>query len=84
MLTVISDLLFFSRHGYHGSSSSAPGKPLPDLKLHLGNPTQHSSDPVVIHPGAVLAMLDLLPSVSSDTQPEVQYVLLTYRQNLLR
>ncbi|XP_016403661.1 WD repeat and FYVE domain-containing protein 3-like [Sinocyclocheilus rhinocerous] len=58
------------RHGYHSSSNSAPGKALTDLKLHLGNPSQHSSDPVVIHPGAVLAVLDLLPSVSSDTQPE--------------
>lgn len=27
---------------------------------------------VVIHPGAVLAMVDLLPSVSSDSQPEVR------------
>uniref|UniRef100_A0A8C1A0U4 WD repeat and FYVE domain containing 3 n=1 Tax=Cyprinus carpio carpio TaxID=630221 RepID=A0A8C1A0U4_CYPCA len=58
------------RHGYHSSSNSAPGKALTDQKLHLGNPSQHSSDPVVIHPGAVLAVLDLLPSVSSDTQPE--------------
>ncbi|KAL1274897.1 hypothetical protein QQF64_027711, partial [Cirrhinus molitorella] len=58
------------RHGYHNSSNSAPGKALTDLKLHLGNQSQHSSDPVVIHPGAVLAVLDLLPSVSSDTQPE--------------
>uniref|UniRef100_A0A671LJE3 WD repeat and FYVE domain-containing protein 3 n=1 Tax=Sinocyclocheilus anshuiensis TaxID=1608454 RepID=A0A671LJE3_9TELE len=58
------------RNGYHSSSNSAPGKALTDLKLHLGNPSQHSSDPVVIHPGAVLAVLDLLPSVSSDTQPE--------------
>ena len=34
-------------------------------------PPQPSSDVVVIHPGAVLAILDLLPSVSSDSQPEV-------------
>uniref|UniRef100_A0A672NXI4 WD repeat and FYVE domain containing 3 n=1 Tax=Sinocyclocheilus grahami TaxID=75366 RepID=A0A672NXI4_SINGR len=66
----LSDLFFPNRHGYHSSSNSAPGKALTDLKLHLGNPSQHSSDPVVIHPGAVLAVLDLLPSVSSDTQPE--------------
>lgn len=66
------------RHGYYGSSgSSAPVKALTDLKLHLANsshPTSSSSssDMVVIHPGAVLAMLDLLPSVSSDSQPEVR------------
>ncbi|XP_066509176.1 WD repeat and FYVE domain-containing protein 3 isoform X1 [Hoplias malabaricus] len=58
------------RHGYHSSSNSAPVKAIADLKLYLGNPSQHSSDPVVIHPGAVLAMLDLLASVCSDTQPE--------------
>ncbi|XP_041955871.1 WD repeat and FYVE domain-containing protein 3 isoform X1 [Alosa sapidissima] len=60
------------RQGYHGSSSnSAPAKVAVDLKLHLGNSSSlHSADPVVIHPGAALAMLDLLASVSSDTQPE--------------
>ncbi|XP_076857169.1 WD repeat and FYVE domain-containing protein 3-like isoform X2 [Brachyhypopomus gauderio] len=56
------------RHGYQGSSSSAPVRALTDL--HLANPLLHASDPVVIHPGAVLAMLDLLASVSSDAQPE--------------
>ncbi|XP_041955880.1 WD repeat and FYVE domain-containing protein 3 isoform X5 [Alosa sapidissima] len=62
----------FDRQGYHGSSSnSAPAKVAVDLKLHLGNSSSlHSADPVVIHPGAALAMLDLLASVSSDTQPE--------------
>ncbi|XP_014865507.1 PREDICTED: WD repeat and FYVE domain-containing protein 3, partial [Poecilia mexicana] len=64
------------RHGYYGTSgSSAPVKALTDLKLHLVNPSHpasfsSSSDMVVIHPGAVLAMLDLLPSVSSESQPE--------------
>jgi len=63
-------IFFFpNRHGYHSSSNSASSK---DLKLHSGIQFQHSSDPVVIHPGAVLAMIDLLPSVSSDTQPEVR------------
>lgn len=59
------------RHGYHSSSNTAPNKNPTDLKLHLGNPSQHASDPVVIHAGAVLAMLDLLASISSDAQPEV-------------
>ncbi|KAG7490175.1 hypothetical protein JOB18_029475 [Solea senegalensis] len=71
------------RHGYYGtsasssssSSSSAPAKALTDLKLQLSSPVHHVSssswsDMVVIHPGAVLAMLDLLPSVCSDSQPE--------------
>ena len=70
-VSLCANLLSLGRHGYHGSSASAPVKVITDLKLHLGNPLQHSSDPVVIHPGAVLAMLDLLASVSSDTQPEV-------------
>ncbi|KAF5905608.1 WD repeat and FYVE domain-containing protein 3 isoform X6, partial [Clarias magur] len=60
----------FDRHGYHGSSSTAPTKNLTDLKLHLGNPSLHASDPVVIHAGAVLAVLDLLASISSDSEPE--------------
>ncbi|XP_060740179.1 WD repeat and FYVE domain-containing protein 3 isoform X1 [Tachysurus vachellii] len=58
------------RHGYHSSNNTAPTKNLTDLKLHLGNASQHTSDPVVIHAGAVLAMLDLLASISSDTQSE--------------
>uniref|UniRef100_H3DD36 WD repeat and FYVE domain containing 3 n=1 Tax=Tetraodon nigroviridis TaxID=99883 RepID=H3DD36_TETNG len=64
------------RHGYYGTTgSTAPVKALSDLKLHVANtshPISSSSlaDTVVIHPGAVLAMLDLLPSVSSDSQPE--------------
>ncbi|XP_036381916.1 WD repeat and FYVE domain-containing protein 3 isoform X1 [Megalops cyprinoides] len=59
-------------HGYHGSASSAalPAKATVDAKLHQGNPSQLSSESVVIHPGAGLAMLDLLASVSSDAQPE--------------
>ncbi|XP_035514187.1 WD repeat and FYVE domain-containing protein 3 [Morone saxatilis] len=64
------------RHGYYGTSGPpAPVKALTDLKLHLANPSHptsssSSSDMVVIHPGAVLAMLDLLPSITSDSQPE--------------
>ncbi|XP_066568174.1 WD repeat and FYVE domain-containing protein 3 isoform X2 [Amia ocellicauda] len=63
----------FDRHGYHGScvpTPSLPVKAVTDLKLHTGNSSLHSSDVVVIHPGAGLAMLDLLASVSSETQPE--------------
>ncbi|XP_024909182.1 WD repeat and FYVE domain-containing protein 3 isoform X1 [Cynoglossus semilaevis] len=66
----------FDRHGYYGTSGPpAPVKALTDLKLHLSNPihiagSSSSSELVVIHPGAVLAMLDLLPSVCSDSQPE--------------
>ncbi|XP_077377164.1 WD repeat and FYVE domain-containing protein 3 isoform X1 [Festucalex cinctus] len=66
------------RHGYHGSSGApTPVKLLTELKLHASNPV-HSAPPssssggdmVVIHPGAVLAMVDLLPSVFSESQPE--------------
>lgn len=66
------------RHGYYGASgTSASSKALADLKLHLANPSHpasssSTSDMVVIHPGAVLAMLDLLPSVCSESQPEVR------------
>lgn len=66
------------RHGYYGTSGPpAPVKALTDLKLHLTNSSHpisssSSTDMVVIHPGAVLAMVDLLPSVSSDSQPEVR------------
>lgn len=70
-----TDLISLLRHGYHNSSNNAPTKGVADLKLHLGNSSSsslHSTDPVVIHPGAALAMLDLLASVSSDTQPEVR------------
>ncbi|KAF6721070.1 WD repeat and FYVE domain-containing protein 3 [Oryzias melastigma] len=62
------------RHGYYGTTGPpAPIKALTDLKVHLSNPAlpvSSSSDMVVIHPGAVLAMVDLLPSITSDSQPE--------------
>ncbi|MEQ2212283.1 hypothetical protein XENOCAPTIV_028662, partial [Xenoophorus captivus] len=60
----------FDRQGYYGTSGPpAPVKALTDLKLHSVNPSHpasfsSSSDMVVIHPGAVLAMLDLLPSLA--------------------
>ncbi|KAJ8380472.1 hypothetical protein SKAU_G00012500 [Synaphobranchus kaupii] len=60
-------------HGYHGSSAPAPSLPakaMVEAMLHVGNPSQNPPDSVVIHPGAGLAMLDLLASVSSETQPE--------------
>nr|XP_029534901.1 WD repeat and FYVE domain-containing protein 3-like [Oncorhynchus nerka] len=60
------------RHGYQGTSGPPAGvRALTDLnmKLQLAN-SSSSSDSVVIHPGAGLAMLDLLASVSSDSQPE--------------
>uniref|UniRef100_A0A8K9UQS2 WD repeat and FYVE domain containing 3 n=1 Tax=Oncorhynchus mykiss TaxID=8022 RepID=A0A8K9UQS2_ONCMY len=62
----------FDRHGYQGTSGPPAGvRALTDLnmKLQLAN-SSSSSDSVVIHPGAGLAMLDLLASVSSDSQPE--------------
>uniref|UniRef100_A0A4W5QBJ5 WD repeat and FYVE domain containing 3 n=1 Tax=Hucho hucho TaxID=62062 RepID=A0A4W5QBJ5_9TELE len=61
-----------SMHGYQGTSGPPAGvRALTDLnmKLQLAN-SSSSSDSVVIHPGAGLAMLDLLASVSSDSQPE--------------
>ncbi|KAJ8383375.1 hypothetical protein AAFF_G00221650 [Aldrovandia affinis] len=61
------------RQGYHGIPAPVLALPMTavaDAKLHTGNPCQHSPDSVVIHPGAGLAMLDLLASVSSETQPE--------------
>ncbi|KAJ8286942.1 hypothetical protein GJAV_G00045160 [Gymnothorax javanicus] len=61
----------FDRHGYPGASAPAlPTKSTADLKVHQTNHSQHSLDSVVIHPGAGLAMLDLLASVSSESQPE--------------
>ncbi|KAJ8285363.1 hypothetical protein GJAV_G00025980 [Gymnothorax javanicus] len=64
----------FDRHGYHyGMSVPAPLLPtraMAEAKLLAANPSQHSHDSVLIHPGAGLAMLDLLASVSSETQPE--------------
>ena len=41
------------------------------MKLQTGSTSMQSSDAVVIHPGAMLAMLDLLASVGSTTHPEV-------------
>ncbi|XP_053559369.1 WD repeat and FYVE domain-containing protein 3 isoform X2 [Bombina bombina] len=59
------------RHAYHAVSSSAliPPKNIADMK-HTGTSSLATSDAIVIHPGAMLSMLDLLASVDSDSQPE--------------
>uniref|UniRef100_A0A8C4ZMQ7 WD repeat and FYVE domain containing 3 n=1 Tax=Gadus morhua TaxID=8049 RepID=A0A8C4ZMQ7_GADMO len=77
------------RHGYYGTSGPpAQVKAVNDLKVYHANPQagppQPSSDVVVIHPGAVLAILDLLPSVSSDSQPEHALDLQLAVSNLLQ
>ncbi|KAB1282507.1 WD repeat and FYVE domain-containing protein 3 [Camelus dromedarius] len=60
------------RHAYHSVSTPPvyPPKNVADLKLHAATSSVQSSDAVIIHPGAMLAMLDLLASVGSVTQPE--------------
>ncbi|OXB84085.1 UNVERIFIED_CONTAM: hypothetical protein H355_012203 [Colinus virginianus] len=60
------------RHAYHSVSTPpvCPQKNMPDVKLQMGSASMQSSDAVVIHPGAMLAMLDLLASVGSTTHPE--------------
>uniref|UniRef100_A0A8I3W6I5 WD repeat and FYVE domain-containing protein 3 n=1 Tax=Callithrix jacchus TaxID=9483 RepID=A0A8I3W6I5_CALJA len=60
------------RHTYHSVSTPPvyPPKNVADLKLHVTTSSLQSSDAVIIHPGAMLAMLDLLASVGSVTQPE--------------
>ncbi|XP_029115173.1 WD repeat and FYVE domain-containing protein 3 isoform X3 [Scleropages formosus] len=55
--------------------ASVPASPLSgraktESKTQPGEPPLHLSDSMVIHPGACLAMLDLLPSVTSEVQPE--------------
>lgn len=66
-------LSFFYRHVYHSVSTAPvyPPKNVADLKLHVATSSLQTSDAVIIHPGAMLAMLDLLASVGSVTQPEV-------------
>ncbi|XP_075798842.1 WD repeat and FYVE domain-containing protein 3 isoform X1 [Microtus pennsylvanicus] len=60
------------RHAFHCVSTPPvyPAKGVADLKLDLTSSPLPSSDAVIIHPGAMLAMLDLLASVGSVTQPE--------------
>ncbi|ELW70223.1 WD repeat and FYVE domain-containing protein 3 [Tupaia chinensis] len=62
----------FDRHAYHSVSTPPVYSPknVADLKLHVTTSSLQSSDAVIIHPGAMLAMLDLLASVGSVTQPE--------------
>jgi len=61
------------RHAYHSVSTPAvcPQKNIGDVKLQTGPISIQSSDAVIIHPGAVLSVLDLLASVGSTTHPEV-------------
>ncbi|XP_072479069.1 WD repeat and FYVE domain-containing protein 3 isoform X9 [Notamacropus eugenii] len=60
------------RHAYHSVStpSGYPSKNVADVKQQPAASSLQSSDAVVIHPGAMLAMLDLLSSVGSTSQPE--------------
>ncbi|XP_036021401.1 WD repeat and FYVE domain-containing protein 3 isoform X6 [Mus musculus] len=60
------------RHAFHCVSTPPvyPAKNVTDLKLQVTSSPLQSSDAVIIHPGAMLAMLDLLASVGSVTQPE--------------
>ncbi|XP_029400885.1 WD repeat and FYVE domain-containing protein 3 [Mus pahari] len=60
------------RHAFHCVSTPPvyPSKNVTDLKLQVTSSPLQSSDAVIIHPGAMLAMLDLLASVGSVTQPE--------------
>ncbi|KAF4792189.1 hypothetical protein TURU_124323 [Turdus rufiventris] len=61
------------RHAYHSVSTPpvCPQKNIGEVKLQTGPTSIQSSDAVIIHPGAMLAMLDLLASVGSATHPEV-------------
>ncbi|XP_060237011.1 WD repeat and FYVE domain-containing protein 3 isoform X2 [Meriones unguiculatus] len=60
------------RHAFHCVSTPPvyPAKSVADLKPHVTSSPLQSSDAVIIHPGAMLAMLDLLASVGSVAQPE--------------
>ncbi|XP_032772158.1 WD repeat and FYVE domain-containing protein 3 isoform X3 [Rattus rattus] len=60
------------RHAFHCVSTPPvyPAKSVTDLKLQVTSSPLPSSEAVIIHPGAMLAMLDLLASVGSVTQPE--------------
>ncbi|XP_052054971.1 WD repeat and FYVE domain-containing protein 3 isoform X3 [Apodemus sylvaticus] len=60
------------RHAFHCVSTPPvyPAKTVTDLKVQVTSSPLQSSDAVIIHPGAMLAMLDLLASVGSVTQPE--------------
>uniref|UniRef100_H3A016 Alfy-like armadillo-like repeat domain-containing protein n=1 Tax=Latimeria chalumnae TaxID=7897 RepID=H3A016_LATCH len=62
----------FDRHGNHVVSAPPVFTPksITDSKTHTGTTSLQALDAVIIHAGAVLAMLDLLASVSSDIQPE--------------
>ncbi|KAL1791399.1 WD repeat and FYVE domain-containing protein 3 isoform X1 [Sigmodon hispidus] len=62
----------FDRHAFHCVSTPPvyPAKGVIDLKHDVTSSPLQSSDAVIIHPGAMLAMLDLLASVGSVTQPE--------------
>ncbi|XP_032772160.1 WD repeat and FYVE domain-containing protein 3 isoform X5 [Rattus rattus] len=62
----------FDRHAFHCVSTPPvyPAKSVTDLKLQVTSSPLPSSEAVIIHPGAMLAMLDLLASVGSVTQPE--------------
>ncbi|KAG8454376.1 hypothetical protein GDO86_000847 [Hymenochirus boettgeri] len=61
----------FDRHVHHAVSTSLnPPKTINDLKHYSGTSFLSCSDAVIIHPGAMLSMLDLLASIDSDLQPE--------------
>lgn len=60
----------FDRHAYHSVAPSSVLIPKNALDVRQHPPSSQSLENVIIHPGAMLAMLDLLPSVDSPVQPE--------------
>ncbi|KAG8134353.1 hypothetical protein E2320_007466, partial [Naja naja] len=59
------------RHAYHSVSAASsvfPSKNATDAKLHKGTILLQNLDAVIIHPGAMLAMLDLVLAVANILQ----------------
>ncbi|XP_072921340.1 WD repeat and FYVE domain-containing protein 3 isoform X1 [Hemitrygon akajei] len=77
------------RPGYHTVSTPPvlPAKSISELKLLNALTSLHCPDAVIIHPGAVLAILDLLASVSFDEQFEhalaLQFAVANILQSLI-
>ncbi|XP_069782164.1 WD repeat and FYVE domain-containing protein 3 isoform X4 [Narcine bancroftii] len=76
------------RPGYHTVSAPVlPAKSVSELKILNALTSLHCPDAVIIHPGAVLATLDLLASVSSNEQFEhalaLQFAVANILQSLI-
>ncbi|XP_036321880.1 WD repeat and FYVE domain-containing protein 3 isoform X2 [Rhagoletis pomonella] len=69
---------------FSDSHSRSPSKELPPAHPNQLNLTQPTPEPRIVHPGVVLCMLQLLPSISHDTSAVLALNLQVYLSEIIK